>query len=240
MMARLRGLLLMSFWSLAVAIIAPVVVTLARLTGNENFIYTPVRAFVRVGLKLAGVRVDVKGLDRLNPAQTYVLTPNHQSVIEVPLMVTYLDRNSAFLAKKELFTIPIFGYGMRQMGIIPVDRSNSAAAIESARRATDNLRKGKSYVVYPEGTRSLDGQPLPFKKGAFLMAIDAGVPVVPITVSGSSQVMPKGKVKIFPGTIRLTIHQPVSTDGYSRANVSELVDRVRASVLSAISNDAAT
>jgi 1-acyl-sn-glycerol-3-phosphate acyltransferase len=151
-------------------------------------------------------------------------------------MVTYLGRNPAFLAKKELFKIPIFGYGMRQIGIIPVDRSNSAAAIESARKATHNLKNGKSYVVYPEGTRSPDGRPLPFKKGAFVMAVDAGVPVVPITISGSSRVMPKGKLRILPGTILMTIHEPISTDGYSRANVSELVDRVRSRVLSAISD----
>jgi len=230
----------MGFWSLAVAIIAPVVVTLTRLTGNENFIYVPVRFCVRIGLKLAGVKIVVDGLDRLDPATTYVFTPNHQSIIEVPLMVTYLDRNTAFLAKKELFKIPIFGNGMRQIGIIPVDRSNSAAAVESARNATRNLRAGKSYVVYPEGTRSPDGRLLPFKKGAFLMAVDAGVPVVPITVSGSSRVMPKGKVRVLPGTIRLTIHEPISTTGYSRANVSQLVDLVRTRVVSALADNPVT
>ena len=230
----------MGFWSLAVAIIAPVVVTLTRLTGNENFIYAPVRCFVRIGLKLAGVKIVVAGLDRLDPATTYVFTPNHQSIIEVPLMVTYLGRNPAFLAKKELFKIPIFGKGMRQIGIIPVDRSNSAAAIESARSATRNLKTGKSYVVYPEGTRSPDGRLLPFKKGAFLMAVDAGVPVVPITVSGSSRVMPKGKVRVLPGTIRLTIHEPISTTGYSRANVSQLVDLVRTRVVSALADNPVT
>jgi 1-acyl-sn-glycerol-3-phosphate acyltransferase len=230
----------MGFWSLAVAIIAPVVVTLTRLTGNENFIYVPVRCFVRIGLKLAGVRIKVDGLERLDPAKTYVFTPNHQSIIEVPLMVTYLGRKLAFLAKKELFKIPIFGTGMSQIGIIPVDRSNSAAAIESARKATQSLKTGKSYVVYPEGTRSPDGRPLPFKKGAFLMAVDAGVPVVPITVSGSSRVMPKGKVKVLPGTIRLTIHEPISTAGYSRANVSELVEMVRTRVISALADNPVT
>jgi 1-acyl-sn-glycerol-3-phosphate acyltransferase len=240
MMARLRGLFLMGFWSFAVVIIAPAVVTLTRLTGNENFIYVPVRFFVRVGLKLVRVKIVVDGLERLDLARTYVFTPNHQSIIEVPLMVTYLGRNTAFLAKKELFKIPIFGTGMRQIGIIPVDRSNSAAAIESARKATRKLKSGKSYIVYPEGTRSPDGRPLPFKKGAFLMAMDAGVPVVPITVSGSSRVMPKGKVKVLPGTIRLTIHEPISTAGYSRANVSELVDLVRTRVISALADNPAT
>ena len=231
---------MMGFWSLAVAIVAPIIVTLTWLTGNENFIYAPVRFFVRIGLKLTGVKVLVNGLERLDSAKTYVFTPNHQSVIEVPLMVTYLGRDVAFLAKKELFKLPVFGQGMKQIGIIPVDRSNSAAAIESARKATQSLKTGKSYVVYPEGTRSPDGRPLPFKKGAFLMAVDAGVPVVPITVSGSSRVMPKGKVKVLPGTIRLTIHEPISTAGYSRANVSELVEMVRTRVISALADNPVT
>jgi 1-acyl-sn-glycerol-3-phosphate acyltransferase len=234
MMARLRGLLLMGFWSLAIAIIAPAIVTLARFTGKDEFIYAPVRFFVHIGLKLAGVQVRVEGLERLDPAHTYVFTPNHQSVIDIPLMVVYLGRNPAFLAKKELFKIPIFSYGIRQMGVVPVDRSNSTAAIESARRATDKLQSAKSYVVYPEGTRSPDGRLLPFKKGAFLMAVEAGVPVVPVTISGSFRVMPKGKVRVVPGTIRVTIHEPINTEGYSRANVSELVDRARSQVLSAM------
>jgi 1-acyl-sn-glycerol-3-phosphate acyltransferase len=89
-------------------------------------------------------------------------------------------------------------------------------------------------VVYPEGTRSPDGRLLPFKKGAFLMAVEAGVPVVPVTISGSFRVMPKGKVRVVPGTIRVTIHEPINTEGYSRANVSELVDRARSQVLSAM------
>ena len=237
MMARLRGLLLMGLWSLAVAIIAPVVVTMTMLTGNDNFIYVPVGFFVRIGLKLAGVHVRVEGLERLDPDRTYVFTPNHQSVIDIPLMVSYLGRNPAFLAKKELFKIPIFGWGITQMGVVAVDRRNSAAAIQSARKATDNLQTGKSYVVYPEGTRSPDGRPLPFKKGAFLMAVDAGAPVVPVAISGSFRVMPKGKVRVFPGTILVTIHEPISTEGYSRANVAELVTRVRAKVLSAMNED---
>jgi 1-acyl-sn-glycerol-3-phosphate acyltransferase len=103
----------------------------------------------------------------------------------------------------------------------PVDRSNSPAAVESAKLATENLRLGKSYVVYPEGTRSRDGKMLPFKKGAFMMAIDAGVPVVPVTVSGATRIMPKAQVKVFPSTVRITIHDSISTAGYSKENVIE-------------------
>jgi 1-acyl-sn-glycerol-3-phosphate acyltransferase len=231
-MARLRGVFLLAFWFTAIAVLAPFLIALRLMTGNENMIYSPVRLFVRLGLRLVGVRVEVSGLERLDPSRAYIFTPNHQSLIEVPLFVTYLGRNPAYLAKKEVFKYPLFGYGISLMGVVPVDRSNTKAAVESARAATENLRRGKSYVVYPEGTRSRDGRVLPFKKGAFMMAVDAGVPVVPVTISGGTKIMPKGEVKVFPSTVRITVHEPISTEGYSKDNLTELMDRVRAKVLS--------
>ena len=233
-MARLRGVFLLTFWFTAIAVLAPFLIALRLITGNENMIYSPVRLFVRMGLAMVGVRVEVSGRERLDPRQAYIFTPNHQSLIEVPLFVTYLGRNPAYLAKKEVFKYPVFGYGIGLMGVVPVDRSNSAAAVESARRATENLRRGKSYVVYPEGTRSRDGQLLPFKKGAFMMAIDARVPIVPVTISGGTRIMPKGEVKVFPSTVRITLHDPISTKDYSRENVSELMGLTRARILSAL------
>jgi 1-acyl-sn-glycerol-3-phosphate acyltransferase len=237
MIARLRGILLLTFWFGAIGVIAPFVIILGIVTKNENFIYTPVRFFVRVGLALVRVRVEVSGLERLDPKQTYLFTPNHQSMIEAPLVVTYLGRNPAFLAKKELFKYPIFGFGMRVIGVVPVDRGNSQAAIESARKGAENLRKGKPYVVYPEGTRTQRGRLLPFKKGAFMMAIQAGVPVVPVTISGSAAIMPKGEVKVTPGTVWITVHEPISTEGFNRDNIAELMETTRARILSALSEE---
>ena len=237
MMAKVRGVFLLAFWTTLIGLVAPFMIAACLITGNENAIYSPSRFFIRLGLRLVGVRVEVSGLERLVPNQTYIFAPNHQSMIEVPLLVTYLGRNPAYLAKKEVFKYPIFGFGISLMGVVPVDRSNSVAAIESARLATEKLRAGKDYVVYPEGTRSPDGRMLPFKKGAFVMAIEAGVPIVPVSISGSSTIMPKGEVKIFPSTIQLTIHEPISTAGYSRANISELVSRTEAQVRSGLSDE---
>jgi 1-acyl-sn-glycerol-3-phosphate acyltransferase len=237
MAPRLRGVFLLTFWFTAIAALAPFLIVLCLITGNENMIYSPVRFFVRLGLALVNVRVEVTGLERLDPDQTYIFTPNHQSLIEVPLFVTYLGRNPAYLGKKEIFKYPIFGYGIGLIGVVPVDRSNSPAAVESAKLATENLRRGKSYVVYPEGTRSKDGRLLPFKKGAFMMAIDAGVPVVPVTISGATKIMPKGQVKVFPSTVRITIHEPISTADYSKENVVELMERTRERVFAALSED---
>ncbi|HYP25424.1 MAG TPA: lysophospholipid acyltransferase family protein [Blastocatellia bacterium] len=240
MIARIRGIFLLGFWFTMIALLAPFLILLRLITGNENMIYTPVRFFVRLGLALVGVRVSVKGLEHLDPKQSYIFTPNHQSFIEVPLLVTYLKRNPAFLAKKEVFRYPLFGYGIGLMGVVPVDRSNTQSAIESARAATEMLRRGKSYVVYPEGTRSRDGRLLPFKKGAFFMAMTAGVPVVPLTISGSTKIMPKGEIKIYPATVRITAHEPISTEGYSKENISELMALTRERIASALpENEAA-
>jgi 1-acyl-sn-glycerol-3-phosphate acyltransferase len=234
MMPRLRGIFLLGFWFTSIALLAPLLILLVLITKNENFIYSPVRLFIRAGLAMVGVRVEATGQERLDPNQTYIFTPNHQSLIEVPLFVTYLGRNPAYLGKKEVFKYPVFGYGIRLIGVVPVDRSNSPAAVESAKLATENLRRGKSYVVYPEGTRSRDGRMLPFKKGAFMMAIDAEVPVVPVTVSGATKIMPKAQVKVYPSTVHITIHDPISTAGYSKDNVVELLERTRAQIFSAL------
>lgn len=239
MMPRFRGFLLLTFWFSSIAVIAPFLIALVKITGNENLIYVPVRWFIRAGLAMSGVSVEVEGLERLAPNQTYIFTPNHQSLIEVPLWVAYLPRNVAYLGKKEVFKYPIFGYGIRLVGVVPVDRSNSPAAVESAKLATENLRRGKSYVVYPEGTRSKTGGLLPFKKGAFMMAIDAGVPVVPITISGATKIMPKGQIKVFPSTVRVTIHEPISTVGYSKENIAELMEKTRERIFSALDEDEA-
>ena len=157
----------------------------------------------------------------------------------MPLFVTYLGRNPAYLAKKEVFKYPIFGYGIGLMGVVPVDRSNSPAAVESARQATEKLRHGKSFVVYPEVTRSPDGRLLPFKKGAFMMAIDAGVPVVPVTISGATKIMPKAQIRVYPSTVRITVHDPISTKDYSKDNVAELMERTRTKVLSLLDDGSA-
>ena len=236
-MARVRALLLLTLWFGGVAFIAPFVIALFLITKKENAIYGPVRFFIRAGLAMVRVKVEVTGLERLDPKQTYMFTPNHQSFIEVPLLVTYLKRNPGYLAKKELFKYPIFGYGIGLIGVIPVDRSNTKNAVASAQAATANLRRGKDYIVYPEGTRSADGRLLPFKKGAFVMAVDAEVPIVPVTVSGCTAIMPKGEIKVYPKTVRITVHEPIATKGASWERIPELMAATRTRILSALKEE---
>jgi 1-acyl-sn-glycerol-3-phosphate acyltransferase len=234
MIALLRGLFLLGFWFTLIGLIAPFMIGGALITGNENMIYRPAKFLIRLGLRLVGVRVEVTGLDRLKPGQAYIFTPNHQSFIEVPMLVGYLDRNPAYLAKKEVFKYPIFGIGIKAMGCVPVDRRNTQSAIESAKLATEYLKQGKSYVVYPEGTRSPDGRLLPFKKGAFVMAMEAGVPIVPISISGAVRVMPRSGISVRPETIRVTVHEPINTQGRPKDKISELIELTREKIVSAL------
>jgi len=237
MIAQLRGLFLLGFWFTLIALIAPLMIAAAIITGNENMIYSPTKFLIRLGLRLVRVRVEVAGLEHLKRDQSYIFTPNHQSFIEVPLLVGYLGRNPAYLAKKEVFKYPIFGFGIRVIGCVPVDRSNTQSAIESARLATEHLKRGKSYIVYPEGTRSSDGQMLAFKKGAFVMAMEAGVPIVPVSISGAVRVMPRSGIRIYPYTIRVTVHEPIDTKDYSRERIAELMELTREKVASALDEE---
>lgn len=234
MIALLRGLFLLGFWFTLIALIAPFMIAAAIITRNENMIYGPTKFLIRLGLRLVGVRVEVTGLDRLKSDQAYIFTPNHQSFIEVPLLVGYLGRNPAYLAKKEVFKYPIFGFGIKVIGCVPVDRSNTQSAIESAKLATEHLKRGKSYIVYPEGTRSSDGRLLPFKKGAFVMAMEAGVPIVPISISGAVRVMPRSGISIRPETIRVTVHEPIDTKGRPKDKIAELMELTRGKIVSAL------
>jgi 1-acyl-sn-glycerol-3-phosphate acyltransferase len=188
-MARLRGLFLLSFWFGGLGLFGPIVIWLARRTGNENFIYRPVGLFVRIGLAIVGVRLKVVGLERLDPAKTYLFTPNHQSLVDVAIFWICLGRNVAYLAKKELLRNPVLRYGFPVIGVVTVDRRSRTTAVNIIRMAAENLRSGKSCRV-PEGTRSPDGR-IPFKKIAFIMAMDAGVPVVPSRSRVALQSCPK-------------------------------------------------
>jgi 1-acyl-sn-glycerol-3-phosphate acyltransferase len=141
------------------------------------------------------------------------------------------------LVKKEFFRIPVLGRAMLQCGFIPVDRKSRAHAVQAIEAAVKSLAAGRSFMVFPEGTRSRDGRLQPLKKGAFVMAIQAQVPIVPISVSGSSKIMPKGRFVIRPGVVGITIHDAIPTQGCSMADRPEIMERTRCAILSGLAED---
>jgi 1-acyl-sn-glycerol-3-phosphate acyltransferase len=186
----------------------------------------------RTGLRLAGIQVQVEGKELLDPARTYIFMCNHVSNLDPPVLITRLPKRTSVLVKKELFQIPILGRAMHMGDLVSVDRSNRDAAVDSMRQATEVMNRGLNMTVFPEGTRSRDGRLLPFKKGPFYMAMDSGVPIVPVTVLGSAMLMQKGSPIIHAGTVRLIFHAPISPAQFS--DKEDLIRVVRNSIASGL------
>ncbi len=206
----------------------------AVATGDSSFLYRMGMWVVRVGIRLSGVRVELIGREKLNPKQTYIYMSNHVSNLDPPLLIPLLPNRTSVLVKKELFRIPILGFAMRVAHLVPVDRANRDAAIASMRTAADVIRSGLSMTIFPEGTRSPDGRLLPLKKGPFYLAMDSGCPVVPITLVGTHEILPKGKVLISAGAARAKIifHAPIAPAGFSDRD--ELIAAVRDAMASGL------
>jgi 1-acyl-sn-glycerol-3-phosphate acyltransferase len=153
--------------------------------------------------------------------------PNHQSNFDIPVLLGHLTVQFRWLAKMELFKIPIFGHAMRKAGYISIDRKNRESAFKSLAVAAEKIKNGVSVLIFPEGTRSRDGKIQAFKKGGFVMAIDSGVPIVPVTISGTREIMTKGQFRVNSGQIRISIQQPIDTTIYSRDTKEALMERVR-------------
>ena len=193
------------------------------------------RLWARLSLVLAGTRVRIRGTEHL-PDGPVIFMSNHQSNFDILSLLANLPRQINWIAKKELFDIPVFGPSMRRGGYIPLDRSDGRKALKSMDNAARIIREGKSVVMFPEGTRSSDTQLLPFKRGGFLLALKAGVPVVPITINGSGRVNPAGRTRIYRGIITITLHPPLTpaTTGSRTSVETALMEQVRNYIASAL------
>ena len=179
-------------------------------------------------LFFCGVRLAVRGEGKLKPNGRYVFFANHQSALDIPVIYTGIRRPICFIAKKELFRIPIFGWGLSMVGHVKIDRSSPRKARLSLARGIAHLRKHRlSLVLFPEGTRSADGRLGEFKQGAFSLAIEAGVPVVPVAIIGSRERLVKKSLMVNPGTIHLDIGNPIDPKGMDK---SELAIKVRSEI----------
>ncbi|HJZ78823.1 MAG TPA: lysophospholipid acyltransferase family protein [Pyrinomonadaceae bacterium] len=209
-------------------IFAPPVLLLGILFQRQEWIYWWANWGARKWLRLTGVKVDVKGLEHLDPKQTYVFVANHYSYLDAGPLFAFTGRRMGVVAKKELLKAPILGYGMGFVNVIAIDRSNRERAVETLRIATERLRSGVSFAVCPEGTRARPGQMLPFKKGAFHMAVQAVVPIVPVALKNSDRLMGKGTREAWPGTIEMVVLAPIETlNVKTDEDLDQLVARVQ-------------
>lgn len=220
----IAGLLLLVF--------APPVLLLGSLFKRQNWIYWWANWGARNWLRLTGVKVKVIGRELLDPNQPYVFVSNHWSYLDAAPLFAYTGRRMGMIGKKELLKAPILGYGMGFVNVIAIDRSNRERAVESIQEATRRLRSGISFGVCPEGTRARPGQMLPFKKGAFHMAAEAGVPLAPIALKNSDELMGKGTGEAWPGTIEMVFLPPIESSWVKTdQDLNELVRQVQQSIM---------
>ncbi|MFB3923552.1 MAG: lysophospholipid acyltransferase family protein [Terriglobia bacterium] len=184
----------------------------------------------RTVLRVAGIRVQTAGGEKIPTGRAVVFMPNHQSNCDPPALLTVLPP-VLVMAKKGLFAVPILGHAMRLRGFVPVDRQNRERAMQAIEEGARAVAAGHSFMIYPEGKRTSDGRLLPFKRGAFVLAIKGRAPIVPISISGAHKIMPKGSFAIRPGVMRVTFHDPIPTTQYSLDDRDELSDVVRRAIL---------
>ena len=228
----IRAVLLLLYFGIYTIIAALIGFPVMFATGSFDFLYSIAIRGAFFGTQLVGVHSETLGRERLDPEQTYIFMANHVSNIDPPVFVPLIGRRVFILVKKELFRVPVLGYAMRKAQFIAVDRQNRDAAIESVKKAIEELRSGMSMMAYPEGTRSRDGKLLPFKKGPFHLAMDSGTPVVPVTIVGAYEVWPKGHFRITPGKITIVFHPPMYPQQF--ASREDLMQAVRAKIESAL------
>ena len=230
------------WWSLFVAgallaICGPPILLFAWLVNKHDLVYPWALFGARKWLLLSGVRVKVKGLELLDPKQTYVFVSNHRSYLDTAAMFIYTGRRIGLLAKKELLKVPVLGVGMGFVNVMAIDRTNRESAIRTTEAAARRIKSGVSFAVFVEGTRARPGELLPFKKGAFYMARQAGVPVVPVAIKNSDVLMGKGTSEARSGEIEMVFMKPIDTVGLTS---DDDIDRLTTTVRSLIEKELQT
>jgi len=206
---------------------------------SGNAVLPLARLWARIILALCSVRLVMQGREKIASHGPCLFLSNHQSQFDILAVVLAIPLQFRILAKKELFYIPVFGWVLKLSGFVGIDRGNREKAIRSLDRAALRLRGGTSLLIYAEGTRSPDGQLLPFKKGGFVLAIQAGVPVVPITIRGGRDILPKGSLRIRPGTLTLTVGDPIDPTRFTLETKEGLMAEVRSAMERGLSGHAA-
>ncbi|MDD3618071.1 MAG: lysophospholipid acyltransferase family protein [Desulfobulbaceae bacterium] len=228
-------LLLMPPLTLLFSILAWTDAVLIRRSAAKVQVYP--RVWARLLCRLAGVRVRLTGMENLQPDRTYIYVGNHASQFDIFSFQGHFPLDFRWVAKKELFRIPVFGPAMRRAGLIPIDRARGREALKSLHQAAERISAGTSVLIFPEGTRSTSGELQPFKTGAISLALKAGVPVVPVAFIGSHRILPKGRLLADSGEIVIRVGKPISISEYTNRDKQHLAgllhDRV-AELLAAV------
>ncbi|MGD9008732.1 MAG: lysophospholipid acyltransferase family protein [Desulfobacteraceae bacterium] len=227
LLIRLHTIAICMWIVLATTVLGFLAICCSFFSRTGNSVHLIARFWGKTILWVSGIRVTAIGLDRIRGLTSCIFMSNHQSNFDIPVLLSHLPKQFRWLAKAELFKIPIFGRSMSGAGYISIDRSDRTSAFESLARAAETIRNGTSVMIFPEGTRSKDGRLLPYKKGGFVMAVDAQVPIVPIVIEGTHEIMPKGRLLIRPRPVTVTFCEKIDTRGFSRETKETVMDQVR-------------
>jgi 1-acyl-sn-glycerol-3-phosphate acyltransferase len=206
-----------SFWCIIFSIIP----------NSENRIHKIANLWAKILLLISNTKVEIIGAENILQGKPQIFMANHQSDFDILIVLGHVPGQFRWIAKKELFNIPIFGAAMKTAGYIEIDRNNHEKAMQSMDEAALRIREGKSVMTFPEGTRSRDGEIKTFKQGTFHLAIKSGVPIIPISIIGSGRIMPKRSLKVTPGKVKLVIGKPIEVQNYGTENRHELINNVR-------------
>jgi 1-acyl-sn-glycerol-3-phosphate acyltransferase len=212
-------------------VLATVIILLGLFDPHGKRVYLINQFWTWLILRIAGISLKIRGLENIDPGQQYIFMVNHQSNIDIPVVVQSLANfQLRWIAKKELLWVPLFGWAMWATKHITVNRSDPNDAAKSLERAKQRMAAGISVVVFPEGTRSRNGKLLAFKKGGFLLALQSGKNIVPITINGSGQLLPSGEWRLRSGMVEVIVDKPIMTATYRASSVRLLSDRVRQAI----------
>jgi 1-acyl-sn-glycerol-3-phosphate acyltransferase len=228
----IRTIIMLTFWSVAAPFAALIGFSWTFLSGDVSLLYRMFTWGAKTGVQLAGVRVETVGLENIDPARSYIFMTNHASNLDPPIQIPRIPRRTSVMVKKELFNVPILGRAMRLGALVPVDRGNREAGIEAVTAAKAVVEQGLNMTIYVEGHRSPDGKLLPFKKGPFYLAMECGVPVVPMTIVGTHQAMPKGRFSITPGPVKMIFHPAIDPKDFGSRDC--LMEKVRSVIESGL------
>jgi len=228
---RFRTIALVLFYVLLVILITPFIV-FCMLTGWRNPLIAVGQWAMRVSRRILGIKVEVSGLDRIDPRTALIFMPNHISFLDGPLLEMLIPGAARVVLKKSVLRIPVVGLGMRFVGFVPVDRKGAKGGMKSIARAVRMVReKGYSFLIFPEGTRSRDGKLQRFRRGGFFLALESGAPIVPVTIRGTFELMPKGQKYARKGTVSVAFHDPIPVTGYTIETLAGLMEKVREKIL---------
>lgn len=226
-MRKALSLLNLLFTTIFLCIIALII---SPFDGRGNLIHRIARFWASTHIRLGGIEVVTSGLDKIT-APPYIFMCNHQSALDIYGLLFSLPLSFRWIAKRQLFLIPFFGWALKRAGHISIDRENPREALKAMDEAARKIRDGMNIIIFPEGTRSRDGSLLPFKKGGFSLALRAMVPIVPVGIVGTSTLQPKGSfIPAGKGVIYIHIGEPIPLEGMGRSAKGELMNSVRANI----------